>query len=105
MKYELNDIKVNYQDILNKYLKEIKEIELLIKENLGILEDIQWEFNIVFKVMVYKFRNKDFCKFFLKVYVVLFLFCLNLMGKVENLIGFINFLFFIIDENGYKLKK
>lgn len=61
MKNKLNDIKVNYQDILNKYLKEIKEIELLIKENLGILKDIQWEFNIVFKVMVYKFRNKYFC--------------------------------------------
>lgn len=61
MKNKLNDIKVNHQDILNKHLKEIKEIESLIKENLGTLKDIQRESNIVSKVMVYKSRNKYFC--------------------------------------------
>lgn len=107
MKNKLNDIKVNHRDILNKHLKEIKEIESLIKENLGTLKDIQRESNIVSKVMVYKSRNKYFCKLLPKEHVVLPSFCPNPMekGKVENLIGSINPLFSTIDENGYKLKK
>lgn len=57
--------------------------------------------------MEYNLRNNEFGKFFLKIYVKVFIFCLRLVDRIEvkKLIGFIKFLIFIIIENGYMLKK
>lgn len=107
MKHEIDVIKEDHQDILKKHLKEIKEIESLIIENLGTLKDIQRESNMVSKVMEYKSRNNDFKKLPPKVHVLLPSFCPNQMEKekVENLIGSITPLISTIEENGYTLKK
>lgn len=107
MNDEIDEIKQNHQDILNKHLKEIKEIESLIKETLGTLKDIHRESNMVSKVMKYKSRNNDFRKLPPKVHVVLPTFCQTPMekGEVEELIGFIKPLSTTIDEKGYTLKK
>lgn len=61
----------------------------------------------MFIIMEYSLRNNEFGKFFLKIYVEVFIFCLRLVDRIEVkiLIGFIKFLIFVIIENGYILKK
>lgn len=54
MKKEINEIKVNHQDILKEHLEKIKQIKYMIKENLRTLEDMQRESKVVSGIIEYK---------------------------------------------------
>lgn len=105
MKNEIIEIEEKYCDILEKYLNEIKQIEFLIVGNLFFLKEFE-EFNDVFVIVEYRFRIKEFRKFFVKVYVILFLFFLKYINGEQfyEIIGFIKFLVLIIGEDGYRIK-
>lgn len=107
MKNEINEIKVSHRDILMKHLKEIKQIESMIKENLLTLKDLQRESNVVSTIMEYSSRNNEFGKLPPKIQVTVPTFCPRPVDKIEaeKLIGSIKPLTSTTIENGYTLKK
>lgn len=62
MKNEINEIKVHHRDILKKHLKEIEQIESLVKENIRTLEDIHRESTVVSAIIEYKSRHNEFLR-------------------------------------------
>lgn len=92
---------------MKKQLKEIKQIESLVKENICTLEDIQRESNIVSAIIEYKSQNNELIKLPPKVEVLLPTFCSKPMDrrKIYKMIGSIKPLSSTTDENGYKFKK
>lgn len=107
MRNEINEIKVSHRDILMKHLKEIKQIESMIKENLSTLKDLQRESNVVSTIMEYKSRNNEFGKLPPKIHVTVPTFCPKPVDRIEakNLIGSIKPLTSTTIENGYTMKK
>ncbi|XP_011435714.2 B-box type zinc finger protein ncl-1 [Magallana gigas] len=107
MKNEINEIKVSHRDILMKHLKEIKQIESMIKENLSILKDLQRESNIVSRIIEYKSRNNELGKLPPKIHVTAPTFCPRPVDRIEakKLIGSIKPLTSTTIENGYTMKK
>lgn len=107
MKNEINQIKGNHSDILEKHLKDIKHIESMIKDYLSSLKNLQRDSNVVSAIMDYESRNNEFRKLPPKTHVVLPSFCPEPMHreKVYQLIGSIKPLTSTTDEKGYILKK
>ncbi|XP_052679351.1 uncharacterized protein LOC128160121 [Crassostrea angulata] len=107
MKNEINEIKVSHRDILMKHLKEIKQIESMINENLSTLKDPQRESNVVSTVIEYSSRNNEFGKLPPKIHVEVPTFCPRPVDRIEakTLIGSINPLTSATIENGYIMKK
>lgn len=75
MNTELNEIKETHRNILIKHLKEIEEIEALIKEIKSTLKDLERVSNVVSAIMGYKSRNNEFRKPPSKVKVLFPTFC------------------------------
>nr|XP_034307664.1 tripartite motif-containing protein 2-like [Crassostrea gigas] len=107
MKNEINEIKVSHRDILMKHLKEIKQIESMIKKNLSTLKDLQRESNVVSTIIEYSSRNNEFGKLPPKIHVEVPTFCPRPVDRIEakTLIGSIKPLTSATIENGYTLKK
>nr|XP_034307655.1 E3 ubiquitin-protein ligase Midline-1 isoform X2 [Crassostrea gigas]XP_034307656.1 E3 ubiquitin-protein ligase Midline-1 isoform X2 [Crassostrea gigas]XP_034307657.1 E3 ubiquitin-protein ligase Midline-1 isoform X2 [Crassostrea gigas]XP_034307658.1 E3 ubiquitin-protein ligase Midline-1 isoform X2 [Crassostrea gigas]XP_034307659.1 E3 ubiquitin-protein ligase Midline-1 isoform X2 [Crassostrea gigas]XP_034307660.1 E3 ubiquitin-protein ligase Midline-1 isoform X2 [Crassostrea gigas]XP_03430766 len=107
MRNEINEIKLSHRDILMKHLKEIKQIEFMIKENLSTLKDLQRESNVVSTIIEYSSRNNQFGKLPPKIHVTVPTFCPKPVYRIEaeKLIGSIKPLTSTTDENGYTLKK
>nr|XP_034307666.1 uncharacterized protein LOC117683021 [Crassostrea gigas] len=107
MRNEIDEIKVSHRDILMKHLKEIKQIESMIKENLSTLKDLQRESNVVSTIMEYSSRNNEFGKLSPKIQVTVPTFCPRPVDRIEakKLIGSIKPLNSTTIENGYTLKK
>nr|XP_034307652.1 tripartite motif-containing protein 2-like [Crassostrea gigas] len=107
MKNEINEIKLSHRDILMKHLKEIKQIESMIKENLSTLKDLQRESNVVSTIMEYSSRTNEFGKVPPKIHVAVPTFCPRPVDRIEaeKLIGSIKPLNSTTIENGYTLKK
>lgn len=107
MNTELNEIKANHRDILMKHLKEIEQIEALLKENMSTLKALKRVSNVVSTIMEYTSRNSEFRKPPSKVDVSFPTFCPKPMDreKVYTLIGSIKPLTFTKNENGYILEK
>nr|XP_034307653.1 uncharacterized protein LOC105334086 isoform X1 [Crassostrea gigas] len=107
MKNEINDIKESHRDILIKHLKEIKQIESMIKENLSTLKDLQRESNVVYTIIEYRSRNNEFGKLPPKIHVTAPTFCPRPVDRIKakTLIGSIKPLASATIENGYTMKK
>ncbi|XP_052679375.1 uncharacterized protein LOC128160139 [Crassostrea angulata] len=107
MKNEINEIKVSHRGILVKHLKEIKQIETMIKENLSTLKDLQRESNVVSRIIEYSSRNNEFGKLPPKIHVTMPTFCPRPVDRIEakKLIGSIKPLTSTTNENGYTLRK
>lgn len=100
MNTELNKIRENRQDILIKRLKEIKQIEALIKEKMSTLKDLERVSNVVSAIMGYKSRKNEFRKPPSKVDVLFPTCCPKPMDreKIYTLIGFLKPLTFTTME-------
>lgn len=106
MKKEINEIKVNHQDILKEHLEKIKQIKYMIKENLRTLEDMQRESKVVSGIIEYNSKNNEFRKLPPKVQASLLTFCPEPMDRKNayKLIGSIKPLTSTTYEKGYKSK-
>ncbi|XP_052679765.1 uncharacterized protein LOC128160475 [Crassostrea angulata] len=107
MKNEIDEIKVSHRGILIKHLKEIKQIESLINENLSTLKDLQRKSNVVSTVIEYQSKNVEFGKLPPKIHVTVPTFCPRPVDRIEakKLIGSIKPLKSTTNKNGYTLKK
>lgn len=79
MKYELSEIKVRYWGIFMKQLIKIKEKEMMIKEKLVVLKELE-ECKVVFFIIKYILIKNEFSKVFFIGQVLLFLFYLKLIN-------------------------
>lgn len=91
---------------MKNYLKEIKQIESIIEENLCTLKGLERESNVVSAIMEYKSRNNKLRKFPTKVHVLMPTFCPEPVDRrrAEKFIGSMKPLAFTTDKNGYTLK-
>lgn len=78
MKYELSEIKVRYWGIFMKQLIKIKEKEMMIKEKIVVLKELE-ECKVVFIIKYILIKN-EFSKVFFIGQVLLFLFYLKLIN-------------------------
>lgn len=103
MQNEINEIKLNHQDILKKHLEEIKQIEFLIQKN---LEELELNSNVVSEIMEYRSKNKEYSQLPPKVHISMPSFCSKPIKREEflNLFGYIEPFTFSTDKNGYTLK-
>lgn len=79
MKYELSEIKVRYCGIFMKQLIKIKEKEMMIKEKIVVLKEVE-ECKVVFFIIKYILIKNEFSKVFFIGQVLLFLFYLKLIN-------------------------
>lgn len=70
IKNELNEIKVKHLDVLEKHLNEIKDIKLLIQENILDLKKLEESKNVS-SVIEYRSTYKKFTKFPPKIHVTM----------------------------------
>lgn len=105
MKNEITKIKKKNRAILEKHLKEIKQIESLIEGNLSTLKDLE-KSNDVSLVVEYRPRIKEFRNLPAKVQISLpSFFPKPINGKhFYEMIGSLIPLGSTLDENGYKMK-